>query len=186
MPRFASPEPATTLGEVDPRWLGPEPASQILGESPDQGSTLGPSPALSNGSPLPPENRLEDGRRSVGASDPDQRTATSSGGKWRPGGDPGHTAKVLTGLLLAAGLIVARVARWRGWEIRTPNGAEAEDIMTPIAAIAVRRLPMDVIGPDLGDFGTAVAATDSYLRAGPLAARIVPDAGRGIPSHEEI
>lgn len=77
-------------------------------------------------------------------------------------------------------MVVARAARWRGWEIRTPTSEQAEDIVTPLANIACRRLPMDLIGPDLADIGAAAAAVDSYAKAGPLAVRVVPDAGHGL------
>jgi hypothetical protein len=170
MPRFASPTPPVGLGEVDPQW-------------PNLDQPAHPSPDPSNGSHPTLEDRIEDGRRSVGA-DPDRPTDTSSAGstsgRLRPGGDPENTAKALTGLLLVFTLGLAWVARKRGWEFRSPTQEEASDMMTPVARIAVRRLPMDLLNPDIYDFAEAVSAFDSYAKADVLLSRSVPDAGHGL------
>lgn len=91
-------------------------------------------------------------------------TATSSGSKrWKSGGDPVATAKVLAGLLGVVALSLKVWAARRSVEFRAPTSGQLDDVTVPVARILVRHLPMDLINDDLADLAEAGAAMHSYV-----------------------
>jgi hypothetical protein len=173
-PQFQEPTlPATPL----PRFAVPK--GQFQPAAQDQGlpwKNPEPSPSPSSPSPQPDPDRLDDGRRAVGA--PTLTPGSSGAGSrwWRPGGEATETAKVLAGLMLAVTGLAALLARRSGREFRKPTKVQADDIAAPIARIAVRHLPMDLLGPDLMDAGIASSAIAGYLfDDGPLVQRWAGD-----------
>lgn len=176
LPRFAMPGGSQfrpSPEEPGLPWQNPEPS---------------PSPSSPN---LPPDpSRLDDGRRAVGVAGDPTRTPGSSGAGskwWRPGGEATETAKVLAGLMLAVTGLAALLARRTGREFRKPTKVQADDIAAPIARIAVRHLPMDLLGPDLMDAGIASSAIAGYLfDDGPLVQRWAGDPDTIIPLGEDL
>lgn len=147
---------------------------------PLQGPHQQEHPQDPNSRPNPLDVAL-DGVRAVGGPPP---TATSSAGKWRGSGDPIATAKVFGGLLTIALSTLALVLRRRSVAFRQPDSEQLDDIVSPLARIACRHLPMDAIGPDLGDFALSASAIHSYATDPteyPLFRREIPEGPPGLP-----
>jgi hypothetical protein len=75
--------------------------------------------------------------------------------------------------MITAGL--GMVAARRNRAFRQPTPRERDDIARPLARIAVRHLPLDLIGDDLADITEATVATHDYVSAGPLLTLPNPD-----------
>ena len=90
---------------------------------------------------------------------------------WQPGGDPGQVSAFVAVLLLAVFGVAAMPMRATSRTLRRPDSDELDAIAEPLARIACRHLPMDLLGPDMVDLVAAAKATNSYATAGPL---IVP------------
>lgn len=107
---------------------------------------------------------------------PGEGRTTSSAGKrrWRPGGDPEKAAQVIGGaLILITGMLGGLAAR-RGRRFRQPTTGQRDAVAEPLGRIAVRWLPMDLLGDDFADGLEAAYAAHNYISAGPLLS--VPDA----------
>jgi hypothetical protein len=103
---------------------------------------------------------------------------------WVPGGDPAEVGALLGGLLVLALGAYAGFLKKRGGYFRMPTENERDDITLPLGRIAVRHLPMHLVGPDLKDFAESGAATHSYVTAGPLRRKPIPNNGLDVPEGE--
>ncbi|GAA4699882.1 hypothetical protein [Phytohabitans rumicis] len=107
-------------------------------------------------------------------------TRTSSAGDV-PKPDAAATARVVAGLL---GLVAAGVAGLVLWtrrrQLRRPTSEQLDDIAEPLAAIAMRHLPVEFLSKDLVDGLAAGSAVGAYLTDGPLLTH--PDVDPGVPA----
>lgn len=82
-----------------------------------------------------------------------------------------EAAVALAGLLgvatLAAAWVVQRKSRGQR-TLRQPTSLESDRIALPLARIAARLVPADLLVPSLADGIMAMSATGAYLTAGPL------------------
>jgi len=173
IPTFQVPEPAP-VGNPNPD----------LPESPEP--ELPGVPLKENGPDLHGSGSVGSGllgrfrRKGSGASSEGMGTSTS----WVPGGDPGEVAALFSGLLVLALGAYAGLMKKRGGYFRMPTETERDDITIPLGRIAVRHLPMQMIGPDLKDIAESGAATHAYVSAGPLRRKPIPNNGLDIPEGE--
>lgn len=136
-----------------------------------------PLPEVEPSEPLSPstapENESPIGRRAPMApstdDEPSPRTATSTDRPaLKPGGDPAQVAKVIGGLFVIVVTSLSVLARRRGKEFRQPTPEQRDDVARPLARIAVRHLPLDLIGEDLADATEAAVAVHEYAMDGPI------------------
>lgn len=139
-----------------------------LPEVTEEGPETSPSTPESPGGP--PDRPA---RRPAGAA---TRTGTSSAGTDLP--TAAETAALIAGLLGLALVGVAAVIRWRGRrQLRQPTKGQMHDIAAPLARIALRHVPAELLNPDLADAASAGAAFAAYVNDGPLIEPVYVDAG---------
>jgi len=174
LPTFQVPEPSP-LGNPNPDLPG-HPGQEPPLIPPGENTPYQAGPVDGGGSLLGRFRRKGSGT----ASSADTGTFTS----WVPGGDPEQVAALFGGLLVLALGAYAGLLKKRGGYFRMPTEDERDDITVPLGRIAVRHLPMHMIGPDLKDIAESGAATHSYVTAGPLRRRPIPNNGLDIPEGE--
>jgi hypothetical protein len=128
-----------------------------------------PSPSTASGSLGSPSD--PHALPSPSGSDASSFRPTSTSGtepRLKPGGDPEQVRVVIAGLLLMVTATLGVLAARRGREFRQPDRGERDAIARPLARIAVRHLPLDLIGPDLADATEATVAVHNYVSAGAL------------------
>ena len=177
MPRFAAPVP-------DPL---PEPAtSPAARATPAEPETAASPPAEPRRRLFPRQRKVGDSpqRTSDDPSGPDdgpRRGSTSTDRSWRrrwsAGGDPEELTAVIGGALALAISGVGLLLRRRARTVRQPNKRELDAFAEPLARIACRHFPMDLLGPDLLDITKAGKATSDYVTNGRL---IVPAVTTGV------
>ena len=86
-------------------------------------------------------------------------------------------SRLIAGLLLVASTVPVLLLARQGRSFRRPTEQQARDIADPLARIAVRHLPLEVIGADLADGIDAAIATNAYVTDGPLTEPIGADTG---------
>ena len=126
--------------------------------------------------PTPDQNRMQatapdplDEAQSPKDNDPESpRTGTFTRPRLKPGGNREDVAKVIGGLIVILTATLGILAQRSGRSFRQPTPQQRDEIANPLASIAVRHLPLDVIGEDLADVTQAAVATHSYIMAGPL------------------
>lgn len=171
----SEPSPPRRLGNLIPTFAQPRPAPQDppLPGTPAPPSTATTDPAATGPTEMPGLNRPAP---TVLSADPDTSRPTATSGtddrpRLKPSGDPRQVAKVIGGLLLivtgALGLLTVRRSGGTK-EFRQPTPDERDDIARPLARIAVRHFPLDLIGEDLADVTEAIVAGHEYVMAGPL------------------
>jgi hypothetical protein len=171
IPAFQVPE-TPPIGNPNPDL----PGTQDPEIPPQENSPHLPGRADGDGSLLGKFRRKGSGVR----SSEDTGTFTS----WVPGGDPEQVAALFGGLLVLALGMYAGLVKRKGGYFRMPSETERDDITVPLGRIAVRHLPMQLIGPDLKDIAESGAATHSYVTAGPLRRRPIPADDLNLPTGE--
>lgn len=97
--------------------------------------------------------------------------------------DVARNAGVFLGALISVAFGIAAIGLSRvGRQLRRPDKDEVRDIARPLARIAVRHIPADMITADLADLGEAGAAVERYVAAGPVAPRVVAVEHIGMPT----
>lgn len=150
--------------------MDPLPDGTTVTDPPTEPTTTSPNPAgdVDGLGPPDPPNRRPDppaGTRTASSSPVSKPTAAEA-------------AKLVAGIL---GLVVAGVAAvvaWRGRrELRRPTGQQLDDIAAPLARIAVRHVPAELLNADLADGLLAAGAIGAYLGDGKLIRPPTIDAG---------
>lgn len=157
-----------------------------------------PLPEDENGPSLPQDLGPGSSRSSLPLSDEDgpasdsgqypplSRKPATSGTRTRTSASTGDADPKLTAELTAAalGVVVAAIAfavqlrrGARRRQLREPSNAQLDDMAAPLARIAGRHLPVEVLNKDLVDGLIFAGAAGRYLRDGDLLVEDLVDAG---------
>ena len=145
-------------------------------DSPREQLTPSPDPRRSES----PSGRREPASPSTADGASSAATPTSTDRPpLKPGGNAQQVAQVIGGLFVILVTTLSVLARRSGREFRQPTPEQRDDVARPLARIAVRHLPLDVIGPDLADATEAAVAAHNYAMDGPIVTRptVVLDLG---------
>lgn len=184
VPQFATPDPTPDLevGEAT-QALPPVPStlSVPLVASQEATEPAGPRQGLA-GKLLGLGNRRPD----TPDGTPSGISSPESGGRRQPVG-AAEAAVLIAGLigvlaLGAAWLVQMRSAGHR--TLRKPTKTQQNDIARPLAQIASRHVPADLLHADLGDAIQALTAAGAYITSGPLVTPAVQSETAG-PNPEE-
>lgn len=104
--------------------------------------------------------------------EPEARTRTSWVGRGHGAGDPVQAGRVIKGALAILFRFAQAVNYRRGRWLRLPTREQLDGMANPLGRIAVRYIPMDLVGPTLADATEAVAAAHDYTLDGPLTGRL--------------
>lgn len=176
VPQFAAPDPPPPPAEDPTRPAGDRQTEPLPTAAPEPPPGRRQGLAGRLGLPMPKPDTPDDGTRSP----------TSSPGSGRTPVGAAEAAALIAGLLgvLALGAAWFVQLRTGGYRtLRKPTKQQTRDIAGPLAAIASRHVPADLLHADLGDAIHALTAAGAYVTAGPLTVpALVDEAG---PNQEE-